>query len=530
MLRVMGHARRGDPARTSRSTSSRRRTRTAPPGRDITTLLTDFDHAGHQVLRDDPEEQVAESRRLFPARRSGFRPAAGWVPPGDVPVSQWSMTSDQAPAFWPMIASPGPAPAGVPMGVEFLSGGTMFADPRGWVLDPASTVSNPNVWTIGKPGEGKSASVKAFTWRAMSFGYRAFILGDVKDEYESLVRAAGSEPVVLGPGMGNRLNPLDLGPLGAGLKDLPREVAQERVAIIFGRWISLLRGLVGAQKIGEHRVPVGPSEEGVLKAVLADLTGYVTGADTLTEVIIPQVWHALTNPSPDLIAATKYGSERQFLDETRLLRDALGVLIAGPAGGLIDGHTNIRLDWQAPACSLSLSRMRTAGDDVVGMMLMCLNSWGRAMREVAPAGDVRVVLRDESWRQLRLGPEAVAAFDADYRLSRTDGDIQWGVMHKPSDMLSVGDSGSMEAQIAKDMLHLADTKILHGQDPAVADELDRLLDLGPLIRGWVTTWCRQERGRAIWLVGDQVYKVQTVLTGPEKAMTDTNAALRRQDG
>ena len=99
------------------------------------------------------------------------------------------------------------------------------------------------------------------------------------------------------------------------------------------------------------------------------------------------------------------------------------------------------------------------------------------MREIADPGDLRIVVRDESWKQLRLGVEAVKSFDADLRLSRRDGDIQFALAHKPSDLLSVGDAGSQAAAIAKDLLHLADTKILHGQDQAVADELRSLLGL-----------------------------------------------------
>ena len=93
------------------------------------------------------------------------------------------------------------------------------------------------------------------------------------------------------------------------------------------------------------------------------------------------------------------------------------------------------------------------------------------MREVAEPGDLRIVVRDEAWKQLRLGVEAVKSFDADLRLSRSAGDVQLVVAHKPSDPLSAGDSGSQAVTIAKDLLHLADVKILHGQDPAVADEL-----------------------------------------------------------
>ena len=99
------------------------------------------------------------------------------------------------------------------------------------------------------------------------------------------------------------------------------------------------------------------------------------------------------------------------------------------------------------------------------------------MRELAAPGDLRIVIRDESWKQLRLGPEAVKSFDVDLRLSRRDGDVQIAIAHKPSDLLTAGDAGSQAVAIAKDLLHLADTHILHGQDPAVADDLDRLLEL-----------------------------------------------------
>ena len=193
----------------------------------------------------------------------------------------------------------------------------------------------------------------------------------------------------------------------------------------------------------------------------------------------------------------------------------------------IDDHTTIDLDWNAPIQSLSLSRLEGLGDEAVGMALMCLNSWGRAMREVAEPGDMRVVVRDESWKQLRLGVEAVKSFDADLRLSRRDGDIQFAVAHKPSDMLSAGDAGSQAAAIAKDLLHLADTKILHGQDQKVADELEALLGLSPIATSMVTDWCRQAPGRALWLVGEQVHKVQTILHPAERPLTWTNQALAK---
>ena len=156
---------------------------------------------------------------------------------------------------------------------------------------------------------------------------------------------------------------------------------------------------------------------------------------------------------------------------------------------------------------------------------MCLNSWGQGMRELAEPGDRRIVLRDEAWMQTRLGIEAVKTLDSNLRLSRNDGDIQLVTYHKPSDPLSAGDQGSQAAQIAKDLLHLADVRILLGQDEEVATELGHLLGLTPMQREIVTGWAMAEKGRALWMVGDQRYKIQTVLTPIERRLTYTNDAI-----
>jgi len=230
------------------------------------------------------------------------------------------------------------------------------------------------------------------------------------------------------------------------------------------------------------------------------------------------------------VTECRYANERHFLDETRLLRDSLGQLVTGALAGLFDAPTTIDVDWRAPIQSLSLSRLEPLGDQAVGIALVCLNSWGRGMREMADPGDLRVVVRDESWKQLRLGPEAVKSFDADLRLSRgaagRGGDIQFAIAHKPSDLLSAGDAGSQAVAIAKDLLHLADIKILHGQQAGVAAELDSLLGLGPLARDLITGWAMHGKGRGLWCVGEQTYKVATVLTAAERQLTWTNEAIQ----
>jgi hypothetical protein len=496
----------------------------AGAGRDVTRLLSDF---GHRLPAAPQSVVRAKELRLFHyASRKGQRSRDhGWAA-AKAPVSTWRMTSDQAPVLWPFISTPGLPPTGAQMGIDLLSGGSFYADPHGWVLHDSVPVTNPNMFIFGKPGRGKSATVKALLLRMLDFGYRALILGDPKDEYQRLCRALGVEPLRIGPGLPTRINPLSFGPLGDGWDELSSYEAQSRAAIVFGRWLTLIRGLVGSQRIGDHRVPFGPTDEVVVKAALQQLTGYREGYSRMREVTIPQLWQVLDDPTDDLVAECRYASTRHFLDETRLLRDGLGQLVSGALAGLFDDHSTITVDWRAPIQSLSLSRLEPLGDEAVGIALLCLNSWGRGMRELAEPGDRRIVVRDESWKQLRLGVEAVKSFDADLRLSRSNGDIQVAVGHKPSDPLSAGDVGSQAVAIAKDLLHLTDIKVLHGQDLAVAEELDRLLGLGPIAQDLVTGWAMHGKGRALWCVGEQLYKVQTVLHPAEQPLTYTNDAIQ----
>lgn len=320
-----------------------------------------------------------------------------------------------------------------------------------------------------------------------------------------------------------------MGPLGQGWDQLADTEAQARADSLFKRWTLLIRGLVGSQTIGEQRVAFGPVEAEAVRAAMQSLTGYQTGGTYLRETTIPQLWHALRDPSEDLVAQTRYGSIRQFLDHTRVLRDALGALTTGTLSGLFDEPTNIAIDWDAPIQTLSLSRLEPLGDEAVAVGLTCLNSWASAQREVASAGDRRIVVRDESWRQLRLGPDAVKSYDADLRLSRgaggRGGDVQVAVMHKPSDLLSAGDTGSQAQIIARDLLHLCDIKVMHGQRQGVAAELDQLLGLGPVVQDAITTWAMQSKGRAIWQIGSRHMKVQTMLHPVELDLTWTNEAI-----
>src|SRR3954470_19314452 len=488
-------------------------------GRGVAQLVADFGHELPSLAPAPVRVRDADPFTVVVGKHGRSGRAAGWAPV-PAPVATYRMTSEQTGGGWPLIAGDGLPPTGALLGIRHLSDGAFSVDPIGWTLRGIAGVTNPNMILFGAPGQGKSGTVKMFALRQMAYGYRTLILGDVKDEYEPLCQALGVQPHAVGHGLPARINPLDFGPLGNDWTRLPRAEAQRRAAMVFSRWLLLIRGLVGSQ-----HVPFGPTAETAVGQVIRELTGYTTGTDRMREITIPQVWEALRGPSAELIGSCRYASSQQFLDETRPVRDALGALVTGHLAGLFDASTPTSVHWRPPIQALSLSRLDPRGDEAVGVAPTCLNSWGRAMTQLAEPGDLRIVIRDECWKQMRLGADAVKSLDADLRLSRNDGCIQIVVAHKPSDMLTVGDAGSQAVAIAKDLLHLCATKVLLGQDDQISDELSALLGLNPMAERIVTDWAAAARGRALGLGGSRVGKVQTVRTSIDVARTDTNDAI-----
>ena len=116
-------------------------------------------------------------------------------------------------------------------------------------------MTNPNVFVFGKPGRGKSATVKVFCLRMMDFGYRVLILGDTKDEYEALCRALGVEPFAIGHGLAGPDQPARARP---ARHTAGRELDRQRGAAARGDHLRPLAGAAPrAGRLAEDRRPAG---------------------------------------------------------------------------------------------------------------------------------------------------------------------------------------------------------------------------------------------------------------------------------
>jgi type IV secretory pathway VirB4 component len=423
--------------------------------------------------------------------------------------------------LFPLLSANGVPAVGARIGYDTLSGGAFYAHPIEWVLRGLCT--NPNMVIFGEPGRGKSSTVVAFLLRMMLFGIKTLISGDVKGEYSPLLRALGITPIALGRGSGARLNALDLGPLRTRWSSWTVDRQREELDGVLGRWVQLLVALAQAQGYAST-----VTDEAVLSSVLRQLIGVADGYTGLRPITIPDVARELADPGEMLWQELRFGSKRQFLDHCRSITDSLHNLISGPLAGLFDEETNFELDWDAPMQSMDLSLLRSRGDQAVAVALTCLGSWSSLVTDLQEDGDIRIVVRDEVWRQMRLGLRAVQAVDSELRLSRSERKIQILVGHKPGDFLSVGNAGSQEVAIAKDLLALCSTRILFGQSTRVADELADDFALSEKEGDVTTGWAMERTGRALWKIeGQPGYKVQTVLSPTERRAFDTNAQLRR---
>ena len=451
-----------------------------------------------------------KSARIRVAPRRGWKhPYAGRTANPARPAVFRADTS-ALPGLYPFLHPASLPPMGAYVGVNTLTCQSFSAHPAAWV--GAGLVSNPNVLVTGIPGSGKSANVKALALRLMPFGVKTLIAGDVKGEYTPLCRFLGAEPVRLGPGLPGRLNPLDAGPLGV---NLPAGDAERRARLveIQRRRMTLMSALL------ELQLQRRPRQDELAALALAirqatgeldDATGATgaTGATSETRwrnPTIPLVFAAIRDPTPAMAHELRVRDNdvQALREQTTQIREALGAMVHGHLGGLFDQEPTVssdRLDFDAPIQSVDISGLSSYGEDTVAMALTCVSSWAQAA--IDTPGAPRLVIRDEIWRQMRSGGAAmVSKIDADLRLSRAQGTIQILATHRLSDFDAVGATGSEAANIARELIASADTRITAAQDTAPLAMTREVIGLTDAEAALIGSWGRAHVGRALWKVG-----------------------------
>jgi hypothetical protein len=202
--------------------------------------------------------------------------------------------------------------------------------------------------------------------------------------------------------------------------------------------------------------------------------------------------------------------------------------VHGDLCGMFDGPTTSDLDLSAPLVVLDLSALYTSA--ALGILMACATAWlqaalARASSSAGGAtartsGQVFLVV-DEAWAILsNLG--VARWLQSSWKLSRAFGVSNVAVLHRVSDLRSVGASDSEQVALAQGLLADSETRVIYAQSPgelALADELLSLSatesDLLPQLR----------RGVALWKVGQRSFLVQHRLSPMERLLVDTDGAM-----
>ncbi|WP_194909734.1 type VI secretion protein [Catenulispora rubra] len=439
---------------------------------------------------DGPDTRSSPGRA---PRRGINRPYSGRAVLAPQPRVYRAATAQLA-GLYPFLYGGGVPAVGPYVGTNLLTGAAFSCHPIAWLNH--GLITNPNVLFTGIPGAGKSAYIKALSLRLMSYGVKTLVLGDLKNEYKELAHGLGVEPVQLGPGLPARLNPLDAGPLGEDLPSDPVEL-EERLAEIHRRRLTLLNALLST-KLGR---PLTPTEEAAISLAIHEATGQADGATTLIDPTLPLVWAVLRDPTDEMARDLRVrgGDAEELRDMVRPVADALRAMVHGSLSGLFDGPTTVALDFTAPIQTVDLSRLDGRGDETIAMTLACVSSWGQSAID-DPAGPVRLVVRDELWRAMRI-PAMVRKLDGDLRLSRATGTIQVLATHRLADFETVGAAGSPEAAIAANLIASCDVRVCLAQDVApLAMTRDAIGLTGPEC-SHIASWGAAHIGHALWKVG-----------------------------
>ncbi len=375
---------------------------------------------------------------------------------------------------------------GVLVGRDVITGRAFSVDP--WRLYAAGVITSPGTLIAGQVGLGKSALVKTYIARQVVAGRRATVI-DPKGEYGPLAEWFGVRPIRLHPGGATRLNPLD-----------PAIAADARTALVTAVVEhGLERRLTPVERAAIERAcradpDVGPATLGTVHRALRA----PTAADARALGTVPA----------------------RLAEETRPCALELQRLCDGELAGMLDAPTtaDVRLDGQVVVFDLSAIN----GSPALGIVMACIAAWHDGH---AGAGTgARMLVIDEAWALIARTATA-EFFQRSWKLARASGVQNILVVHRISDLMAAGDTGSRVARIAEGLVSDSEICVLMRQAHADLAVTRERLGLSDVEAELVT---RLPRGTALWRIGGRSFAVAHVISAAEAALIDTDRAMRAE--
>lgn len=449
--------------------------------------------------------------------------------------AMWRGTSVQVCGLWPFAAGSGSPSAGAPLGQNLLTGVTVCGDPLSW-FRRAQLIANPSMFVLGRPGLGKSTLVDRMLIYLAATGVTPLVLGDLKPDYAAVVSHLGGQVITIGRGVGG-INILDPGEMGAAAARIGgqagahlRAEAHARTLAIAAALITLVRGR-----------PIDDHEQTILAAALRHLADRRPAS---SPPVLPDLVSVLEE-GPEAVRAVTLdrGSERRYRMAVDPLHRSLLGLLDGPLGSTFGGETTTRINLDAPAVVVDISRIGEADAQLTAAAMLA--SWSEGLGCVSAAhalADAGLAPRrwyftvlDELWRPLRAAGGLVDRIDAITRLNRTWGLGQAMITHTLKD-LDAMDSSADRAK-ARGFVERSGMVACFGLPRSELGDLDQIVGLSrretDLITSWSspTGWGGQGRaaqppgvGKCLLKVGGRPgVPVRIKLTETEWRLHDTNA-------
>ena len=456
------------------------------------------------------EEGHYDTNAGFPRRtwKSGGenRPRSGWGVK-DLRAVGVKTAAHTAATAYPFVAGPSLGPHGVLIGRDLNGGGPFCFDP--WEAYKRKIISGMSMLLFGTVGMGKSSLVKSFALRLVLAGRKLAVASDLKGEWTPIVQTVGGVVIQIGPGAGNRMNPLDEG-ARPELDQRGNPMTDEQWAMVVRTrrltiMETLLKILTGQEELSaaEHAALEEGIDGGVSRAREED-----------RPAIIPDVIEALR----EVMEATR----GMVSEAAELLALSLRRVTTGDLAGMFDGPSTVNFSADAPAVSIDTSAMRGASQVARRMVSACCGAWLEAMITNSSSGQ-RLVVYEEGWDSI----QSVADLERmvqQWKLSRAYGIFNILILHKVSDLNMAGDVGSKMAAMAKSLLADADVKVIYRQDAAALRVTMDELELNERERSLLRTL---PKGEGLWRVNQATFEIANELTEAEIPLLDTD---ERMDG
>jgi hypothetical protein len=455
-----------------------------------------------------PQKEIAKIRENDGIKLSGWRGFYmnnGGAPNQVTNVDVYHGTTVQVCGLYPFSTGSSTPLIGTPLGHNIFTGSTVCCDPISWFAR-AHLINNPSMFVFGNPGLGKSSLTRRLCIGSAAQGIHTLVLGDLRPDYVTLVRALQGQVISLKEGF-SYLNILDPGDAAAGISIIREEIKKtpksdtKRVRQLNGAVQEIRNNTLGYQKntiftmIGLLRNTDGPEvkESNVLVAALSELQDRF--AESVEPPVLKDLYDLIVNPTPKIrAAAMDRGEDERYKDTTEELVAVMMSLISGGRFGTIFSKLTSEPMKLDRAVCFDISSVPDADKTLRAAMLMACWTTGFGTVQIAKLlaalgiEEQRhyLVIMDEMHRALGAGLGMVEKIDYLTRLNRAEGVGQVMITHTPQDLFAL--PTEEERMKASGFVARSGLKVLGGLAKDDLNRLNEIIDLSQTERDLVNAW------------------------------------------